>query len=77
MSYLSISIREVVANLNNGWFLPPVQRPYVWGSRYESEKYICNLFDSLVRGYPIGGIINMADRKRNPSQGVYDGLQDW
>lgn len=60
MSYLSISIREVVNNINgsiNVWCLPPVQRPYVWGSRYENEKYICKLFDSLLRGYPIGGII--------------------
>jgi uncharacterized protein with ParB-like and HNH nuclease domain len=60
MSYLSISIREVVNNINasiNVWCLPPVQRPYVWGSRYENEKYICKLFDSLLRGYPIGAII--------------------
>ena len=48
MSYLTISVKEAVGNINaqnNGWFLPAVQRPYVWGSRYESEKYICKLFD--------------------------------
>jgi hypothetical protein len=60
MSYQSISVKEAVNNINgnvNGWFLPPTQRPFVWGSRYESEKYICKLFDSILRGYPIGGII--------------------
>lgn len=60
MSYLGMSVKEAVNNISgnvNGWFLPPVQRPYVWGSRYESEKYICKLFDSILRGYPIGGVI--------------------
>lgn len=69
MSYLSISIKELVNNLNanlNGWFLPSVQRPYVWASRYESEKYICNLFDSLLRGYPIGAIIIWNSDKELP-----------
>ena len=60
MSYLSISVKEAINNINspvNGWFLPAVQRPYVWGSRYENELYICKLFDSILRGYPIGGLI--------------------
>lgn len=60
MSYLGMSVKEAVNNVSsnvNGWFLPPVQRPYVWGSRYENEKYISKLFDSILRGYPIGGLI--------------------
>jgi hypothetical protein len=60
MSYLGISVKEAINNLNgagNGWFLPAIQRPYVWGSRYENEMYICKLFDSIMRGYPIGGLI--------------------
>ena len=60
MSYLTISVKEAVRNINaqnNGWFLPAVQRPYVWGSRYESEKYICKLFDSIIKQYPIGTLI--------------------
>jgi len=47
MSYKTISVKEAVRHINNavnGWFLPAVQRPYVWGSRYESEEYICNFF---------------------------------
>lgn len=60
MSFQTISVKEAVNKINansNGWFLPAVQRPYVWGSRYESEKYICKLFDSILNGYPIGTLI--------------------
>jgi len=60
MSYLGISVKEAISRINsdtNGWYLPAVQRPYVWGSRYENERYICKLFDSILRGYPIGGLI--------------------
>jgi uncharacterized protein with ParB-like and HNH nuclease domain len=60
MSYQSISVKEAINNINgqvNGWFLPAIQRPYVWGSRYENEMYICKLFDSILRGYPIGALI--------------------
>ena len=60
MSYLSISVKEAMNHINssvNGWFLPAIQRPYVWGSRYENEMYICKLFDSILRGYPIGSLI--------------------
>ena len=48
---------EKINNLNNGWYLPKVQRQYVWGSRDSSEEYICLLVDSLLRGYPIGGLV--------------------
>lgn len=60
MSYSGISVKEAINKINgdnNGWFLPAVQRPYVWGSRHENEQYICKLFDSILRGYPIGGLI--------------------
>lgn len=60
MSYQGISIREVLNKINattNGWFLPQVQRQYVWGDCYESETYICLLLDSLLKRYPIGGIV--------------------
>ncbi|MCT3897555.1 DUF262 domain-containing protein [Elizabethkingia anophelis] len=60
MSYLGISVKEAINNINNGingWFLPAIQRPYVWGSRHENELYIKKLFDSILKGYPIGGLI--------------------
>ena len=54
---MDLSIKEVVNNINENWFLPAIQRPYVWGSRYDEEKYICRLFDSILRKYPIGLLI--------------------
>lgn len=57
MSYLGISIKEAMDKINREWFLPAIQRPYVWGSRYNSERFICKLFDSLYREYPIGTLI--------------------
>ncbi len=57
MSYTGISIKDAICRINQSWFLPAIQRPYVWGSRYGSEGYICKLFDSLYHKYPIGGLI--------------------
>jgi uncharacterized protein with ParB-like and HNH nuclease domain len=57
MSYISISIKDAMEKINTEWFLPAIQRPYVWGSRYNSERYICKLFDSLYKKYPIGALI--------------------
>lgn len=60
MSYAGISVREALSKLNvtnGGWFLPQVQRQYVWGARHESEDYVCLLLDSLVKRYPIGGVV--------------------
>lgn len=67
--YTSISIKEALEKINNdsdGWFLPKIQRKYVWGSRYEGEKYICKLFDSIIREYPIGGIILWKTNEKIP-----------
>ena len=60
MSYEGISVKaalDFINKHNGGWFLPQVQRQYVWGARDESEDYICLLLDSIMRGYPIGGIV--------------------
>lgn len=59
-NYEGISIRDAMEKINaktNGWFLPNTQRQYVWGARDSSEEYICLLLDSLLRGYPIGGLV--------------------
>jgi hypothetical protein len=66
MSYQGISIQGAVGLMNNEWFLPAIQRPYVWGSRYDAEEYIFKIFDSLVRGYPIGGLILWKTKKTIP-----------
>ena len=79
MGFQTISVKEAVNNINansNGWFLPAVQRPYVWGSRYESEKYICKLFDSILNGYPIGTLIVWNTDKKVPYREFMDDYED-
>ena len=44
-----ISIKEAIDAINhNNYLLPAIQRKYLW-----SSNQICNLFDSIMRGYPI------------------------
>ena len=54
--FKDISIKEVVEELNQSYFLPDIQREYVWLSD-SKEKKIEELFDSILRGYPIGSFL--------------------
>lgn len=47
--YQNVGIREVIQEINKKYFLPDIQRPFVW-----DEEQIYKLFDSLMRRYPIG-----------------------
>src|SRR5258706_8126309 len=51
------TIRRIVSALNDreqdgGFWLPNIQRPFVWG-----EDQICKLFDSILREYPISTLL--------------------
>lgn len=49
----SITIAKAIDNIqSNQYILPAIQREFVW-----SDKQIENLFDSLMRGYPIGSFL--------------------
>jgi len=63
VDYESISIREAVRRINDTWYLPAIQRPYVWGERNKKEQFIYKLFDSLIRRYPIGTLIIWPTKK--------------
>ncbi|WP_305877314.1 DUF262 domain-containing protein [Helicobacter pylori] len=54
--FLDRSIKEVVDELNVRYFLPDIQREYVWLQKAD-EKKIEQLFDSILRGYPIGSFL--------------------
>ncbi|WQX47290.1 DUF262 domain-containing protein [Helicobacter pylori] len=54
--FLDKSIKEVVDELNGRYFLPDIQREYVW-LKNADEKKIEQLFDSILRGYPIGSFL--------------------
>lgn len=57
MKNQSQTIRKIVKFLNapdadGGFWLPNIQRPFVWG-----EEQICRLFDSILREYPISTLL--------------------
>ncbi|WQS02498.1 DUF262 domain-containing HNH endonuclease family protein [Helicobacter pylori] len=54
--FLDKSIKDVVDGLNVSYFLPDIQREYVWLKKAD-EKKIEQLFDSILRGYPIGSFL--------------------
>lgn len=60
MGYSKISIKEVVNEANYNYYLPHIQRSMVW-----SEKQIYKLYDSLLRGYPIGTFLFWKVRKED------------
>lgn len=44
---------KIIERLNaNQMLLPALQRKFVW-----KDEQICNLFDSIMKGYPIGTLI--------------------
>ncbi|GAA9269605.1 hypothetical protein HpHA227_09430 [Helicobacter pylori] len=54
--FLDNSIKNVVDELNVRYFLPDIQCEYVWLKKAD-EKKIEQLFDSILRGYPIGSFL--------------------
>lgn len=54
--FKDISIKDVMQEINVSYFLPDIQREYVWLDN-EKERKIEKLFDSILRGYPIGSFL--------------------
>jgi len=52
MSYVSSTIGRALDQINRSYFLPAIQRPYVW-----QPDQIIALFDSLLKGYPISSFL--------------------
>ncbi len=52
VSIYSKTIKQTVENINTLYFLPDIQRDYLW-----DEDRVISLFDSILKGYPIGSIL--------------------
>lgn len=52
MCYQSRTIKQVLPDINESIFLPAIQREFVWDT-----DQIVQLFDSVLREYPIGSLI--------------------
>ena len=51
-----LTIKAVIDEINMSYFIPDIQREYVW-LRNPEDKKIEQLFDSLLRGYPISSFL--------------------
>ena len=52
MSYQSETVAAVLPRINATYFLPALQREFVW-----TADQVCALFDSLMRKYPISSFL--------------------
>lgn len=62
MAYVSSTVGRVLDQINRSYFLPAIQRPYVW-----QPDQIVALFDSLLKGYPISSFLfwEISPERRN------------
>jgi len=60
MSYESRSIRDALEEINRTYFLPSIQREFVWDT-YRVEK----LFDSITGDYPISSFLFWKVKEEN------------
>jgi len=73
MGYRADTIATVVTRLNQQYFLPAIQREFVW-----SPSQIIQLYDSIMRGYPIGGFLFWELRPENRDKWqVYKFVEDF
>lgn len=73
MSYASTTIGSVLDDVNRRYFLPAIQRPYVWTSHQ-----VVTLFDSLMKGYPISSFMFWAvDQDTKRELRIYRFLEDY
>jgi len=52
MTYQSNQVAKIIPDINNSIFIPGIQREFVW-----DQEQMIQLFDSVIRGYPIGSFL--------------------
>jgi uncharacterized protein with ParB-like and HNH nuclease domain len=73
MAYQSTSIASVVRKLNRDYYLPAIQRPYVW-----QTDQIIRLFDSLMKGFPISSFLFWdIDPSKVENLAIYKFIEDF
>lgn len=71
----SDEIRTIVDAINESYFVPDIQRSYVWLNNPKWKK-IEQLFDSLMRGFPIGLLLIWKLKFTDLDQGGYDSSEE-
>jgi uncharacterized protein with ParB-like and HNH nuclease domain len=63
MEYRAVRIKDVISSINKDYFLPAIQREFVWRTD-QIEK----LFDSILADYPIGSFLFWKVDEKNKEQ---------
>jgi uncharacterized protein with ParB-like and HNH nuclease domain len=72
-SYKPETIANVINKLNETYFLPAIQREYVW-----TPEQIITLMDSIMRGYPINSFLFWKlDKKHYDNWSMYEFIQQF
>ena len=73
MSYATITIGDLLEDVNRRFFLPAIQRPYVWNA-----DQVTTLIDSLMKGYPISSFMFWGiDHDLTREMKIYSFLENW
>ncbi|MFU8865703.1 MAG: DUF262 domain-containing protein, partial [Rhodobacterales bacterium] len=73
MSYATITIGDLLADVNSRYFLPAIQRPYVWNG-----DQVITLIDSLLKGYPISSLMFWSvDEELKRELKIYNFIEHW
>ena len=72
------AIRDIIPALNRDYYLPTIQRSFVW-LKTPSDNKIEKLLDSMMCQYPIGQIIlwKLSNENETESMSIYEFLQDY
>ena len=73
MSYSTSTIGNLLREVNHRYFLPAIQRPYVWNS-----DQVVMLIDSLLKGYPISSFMfwSVDDQVKHEVK-TYNFIEHW
>ena len=63
MEYRSIRVGDIVRYVNRDWYLPAIQREFVW-----NKDRVERLFDSIMSDFPIGSFLFWRLQEKNKSQ---------
>lgn len=73
MSYSTSTIGALLTEVNRQYFLPAIQRPYVWNAGHVSM-----LIDSLLKGYPISSFMFWSvDEALKRELKIYSFIENW
>ncbi len=73
MEYSSIRVSDIVKYVNRDWYLPAIQREFVW-----NKDRVERLFDSIMSDFPIGSFLFWRLEEKNKNQWpIYKFIQEY